>query len=365
MTSALQRLYQHEESPCMTLYMPVVSRGKETRQNAIRFKNHLAEAERAMADFQPDETARKKFLAPLRELVENGVELDSSDRSLAIFRSPSFFEILHLAYEPGEECTVSNSFNLTPLIPLLSEGRPVYALMADEHQVQLLRMEGSNVEEIDLGSCPRSLEEAVKLDDPQQALQYHSGKGRTPQYHGQGGDQERHDEDLHHFASAVARHVGSVLEPAFAPLYLCAPDPFAHFLRESLKQTNAGLREAALEGHPQSHTTETLLDQIRSRRAEEMKQERESALDQLSEAIAKGKGMRELPESALAAKEGRVSTAIIDERELIADDHAHDHVHRARLSTLAFETVLHGGTLHLSPGSDLPQDTAVLAELRY
>ncbi|MBW4418389.1 MAG: hypothetical protein KME13_04080 [Myxacorys californica WJT36-NPBG1] len=58
----VKTLVQEPKELCVSIYMPTVVAGAETRQNPIRFKNLIRTAQQALVDNGLDEDAANEFL---------------------------------------------------------------------------------------------------------------------------------------------------------------------------------------------------------------------------------------------------------------------------------------------------------------
>lgn len=57
----IKTLVENTQSPCVSLYMPTQKAGPETRQNPIRFKNLIREAEERLTEMGMDDAKANDF----------------------------------------------------------------------------------------------------------------------------------------------------------------------------------------------------------------------------------------------------------------------------------------------------------------
>lgn len=61
-TDALKSLIENSASPCISIYMPMEKAGSEVRQNPIRFKNLMREAEKRLEEMGIDQDEARAWL---------------------------------------------------------------------------------------------------------------------------------------------------------------------------------------------------------------------------------------------------------------------------------------------------------------
>jgi hypothetical protein len=223
----LKRLSDVREKLCVSLFMPTVRSGNEVRQNRIRFKNLLHQVE-AMLD---SEGMKKREIAHYLEPAAR-IELDRTFwqqqlDGLALFRTTRSFRYYRLPLHLEELAVVGRRLHVKPLLPLFSGNGRFYLLTLSQKQVRLFLGSHYSVNELRLRRVPRGLAEAMKYEEVERQLQYHSGTGvaekggrRAAVYHGQGaGKAEVKDQILRYF-HRVDKGVHRVLRGEQAPLVL-------------------------------------------------------------------------------------------------------------------------------------------------
>lgn len=89
----LKALVETAQSPCVSIYMPAQKAGPEVRQNPIRFKNLIREAENRLEAMGMEGGEAAEFLKSAHEL--DTVEFwENQDRGLVILLSPGEFRLL-------------------------------------------------------------------------------------------------------------------------------------------------------------------------------------------------------------------------------------------------------------------------------
>lgn len=94
----LKSLVENPQEPCVSLYMPMQKAGPEVRQNPIRFKNLIREAEARLDAMGFGDAEAVDFLSPAKEL-DTAEFWENQDQGLVIFVSPNVFRYYQLPME--------------------------------------------------------------------------------------------------------------------------------------------------------------------------------------------------------------------------------------------------------------------------
>ncbi|MFO8034319.1 MAG: hypothetical protein R6U88_04040 [Candidatus Bipolaricaulota bacterium] len=251
----LKRLFDTTEGKCVSLFMPTVQAGKETRQNPIRFKNLVGKArERLLAAGLKGDQA-DELLEPARQLIPERPFWQRQSTGLAVFLSPGGMRTMRLPLAFRERAMVGDRFFIEPLVPLLSGDGRFYVLALSQKQVRLFEASRHSMSEMDLSGVPTNLAEALGRDEPERHLQYHT---RTPArpgrrqavFHGQGGgEDEDHKKDLLQFFQLVDKGIQDLLHGEEVPVVLAGVDYTLALYRQA-----SGLRHLVgdgVEGSPE------------------------------------------------------------------------------------------------------------------
>ncbi len=258
----LQALLERSEGKCVSVYMPTVQAGKETRQNPIRFKNLVAKArERLVASGVKAEEA-DALLEPARRLIPERPFWQTQSTGLAAFISPWGMRTLRLPVEFRERAMVGDRFFIKPLLRLLSGDGRFYVLSLSQNHVRLFEASRYSMSEMDLSGVPTNLAQALGRDEPEPHLQFHTGTPprqgkRQAVFHGHGGgEDEYHKKDLLQFFHMVDDGIQKLLSGADAPLVLAGVDYVEALYRQA--SDIRALVEHGVEGSPDEMNDEVL-----------------------------------------------------------------------------------------------------------
>ncbi len=250
----LKALLETSAAKRVSLFMPTVQAGKETRQNPIRFKNLVSKARERLlaAGMKADEA--DTLLEPARRLLPERPFWQRQSTGLAVFISSSGMRAMRLPLEFRERAMVGERFFVKPLVPLLSGDGRFYVLSLSQKQVRLFEASRHSMSEMDLAGVPTNLAEALGRDVPETHLQFHTGTAprlgkRQAMFHGHGGgEDEEHKKDLLQFFQLVDRGIQDLLHGEQVPVVLAGVDYTLSLYRQAsdLRQ----LVKTGVEGSP-------------------------------------------------------------------------------------------------------------------
>jgi hypothetical protein len=262
----VKRLSDLHGEVCVSLFMPTVRSGNEVRQNRIRFKNLVHRAEEALAGRGLKQREVERYLEPAARIEHDRIFWQQQLDGLAIFRSTGSFRYYRLPLSLEELVVVGRRLHVKPLLPLFSGNGRFYLLTLSRKQVRLFLGSRYSVNEVRLRRVPKGLAEAMKFEEKERRLQYHSGSAgvqqggrRAPVYHGEGaGKAEVKDQILRYFRR-IDQGVHRVLRGEHSPLLLVGlaylfpiyrqANTYPHLLDEHLDANADDLEAGALHEH--------------------------------------------------------------------------------------------------------------------
>jgi hypothetical protein len=358
--------------------MPM-QRAGETEQNLIRFKNQLRRAQSMLEELGPGGADSDAVLDPLERLAKDGAFWQSPSRGLAVFASPGFFRAYRVPLDWDDLVVAAHRFHVKPLLPLLTDDGPFHVLAVSQNRARLLRCTRQEAQEMHPEGMPRSLSEALKYDDPQRQLQFHTGAkpaaGKRPaMYHGHGvGIDENKDNILRYFRQ-IDRALGGALQGEKAPFVLAGVDYLFPLYREA--NTFAAILEEGIAGNPDALTIPQLHREAWKIAGAHFARGRREAAEKYRELAGTGLTSRGLEPALLAAKTGRVASLFVA-RDVQQwgrfDDESHElNLHQKQeagdedlLDLTAVETLMHGGTVYAVESEAIPDDSPLACVLRY
>ena len=188
----IRNLYGMRGKNCVSLFMPTTFVAVDYMENTARLKNLITRADRMLSEEGVRKAERDALLAPARSTLEDIFFQVNQKSGLAMFATNGFFKAYKLPVQFEEEAVVSGRFHLKPLLKLVSGNGRYYVLAVSKHSVRLFQGSRFTLNEINVKDLPESIESALRYDQPELSLQYHTSdsaktEGRRPViHHGQG-----------------------------------------------------------------------------------------------------------------------------------------------------------------------------------
>ncbi|MGA6993812.1 MAG: hypothetical protein WBX50_07935 [Candidatus Deferrimicrobiaceae bacterium] len=375
----LKELTETGTGPCVSIYMPTHKAGKATRQDPIRYKNLLREAERRLVAGGLRSADARDMLAEGNTMVRDSLFWGNQSDGLAVFFSAETHRrhVLPLPFE--ELVVVGDRFHVKPLLALFTGDGRFYILALSRNDIRLLQGTRFGVREVDLPEVPGSLAEALRYDDPEKSIQFRTieprGGGKRPAvYHGHGAGVDDAKENLRRFFRQVDAGLLDVLGQEQAPLVLAGVDYLFPIYREA--STYPGLLEEGIPGNPDTASPEEL-----HRHAWRLVHPRflvaqEEAGNRYRELIGTGRASGNPRVVVPAAYHGRVETlfvAVGEQRWGAFDpERGNVHMHRKRrpldtdlLDFAAVHTFLNSGTVYAVQPGKVPGGSSIASVFRY
>jgi hypothetical protein len=386
----LKILLDNSQSPCVSLYMPMQKAGPEIRQNPIRFKNLIREAEERLTKMGMRHTE-------VLDLLESAMELDTTDfwenqdKGLAIFISPQMFRCYQLPMEFQELVVVSVSeayrssrFHLKPLLHLLNSDGKFYLLALSQKQVRFFEGTGYSLDEVEVQNMPRNIDAALLQDDIQRGVQHRIGtpRGGTANpiqqpgdFHGQGSpDRDKHQADILQFCHIVDRAVHEKIRGDNAPLLLMGVEYLFPIYQEA--NTYPYFVEEGITGNPEVMKPEELHELAWPIVAPLFEQNQQSAMALYQQLVGTGTTSSDIKEVVSATYCQRVDSMFVpmdlqiwgkfDRDTMTVDLHSEPEPDdEDMLDLAAMQTLMNGGKVYTMASQEMPNGAPVAAIFRY
>lgn len=378
-----RRLAQVTDTPCVSVLMPTHSAGPEVKQDPIRFKNLLKQAEeRLVARGVPSADARKQ-LASLRKLVEDTVFWSHQESGLAAYCTPEDMWFYKTPFALPERTVVGSRCYLVPLIPAVSEFTRFYVLALSPKQVRLLDCTHYSAEQLDLPGWPEDFNEFMQYFEEQSQLQFHTGGpptgdggNRVAVFHGHPGGDESSErkQRLLEYCRLIDQRVRKAVGPSRRPLVLACDERLAAIYRDAADYP--GIVETPITGNPDSRKPGELREQAWKLIEPKVAEQRRNGLARYQQAAANGRAARGLADVLPAAQDGRVESLLVaenttcwgqydaDHRSVEIAEEAHPEDEEL-VNLAAVAAYLHGSAVHAFPRDELPEEEPALAVLRF
>ncbi|HXF63161.1 MAG TPA: hypothetical protein VNK95_16160 [Caldilineaceae bacterium] len=315
-SSDLQVLIAYHGFPALSLYMPAHRITTNIDQDTIQFKNLLREAEEELAKAGVRRPDIQELLAPAQERLANAEFWRHQSDGLAVFLAPGAAHIYRLPLSFESLVKVGDNFHIKPLLPLLTNDGTFYILAVSKNAVRVLRGSKTAVDELDVETVPGSLAEALRFDDPERQLLFHtvstpsSGGRGAALYHGHGGGATDDEKDrLLRYFRQIDKGLQDLLRDRQAPLIFAGVDYLLPIYQEA--NTYPHLMDEGITGNPDELRPEELHNAAWQIIAPHFARSQELALGTLGQMLATNQASTDIKEILPAAYNGRVETAFV------------------------------------------------------
>ncbi|HSJ57801.1 MAG TPA: hypothetical protein VLC95_11510 [Anaerolineae bacterium] len=365
----------------VSLYMPTHRLGAEAQQDPIRLKNLLDRAEEEIMERGARRPTAEAILAPARTLLDDAGFWRYQSDGLAILAAEGVFRVFRLPLNFEEQVAVGRRFYVKPLLPMLSREGHFYILALSQNDVRLLQGTRYAVGEVDLDDVPTSLAEALRFDDPEAELQFHTAtasphaRGEQPAvFHGTGAGSDDKDDQLLRYFQKVSAGIDDLLGEEQAPLVLAGVEYLLPIYREA--SSYSYLLDEQVTGNPDEMSAAELHSQAWEVVEPVFAKEQHRAADLYPQLEAAGKASNDLERVVAAAHYGRVDTLFVslgqEQWGTFDPDSRRMEAHEERqaededlLDLAALQTLLNGGMVFAVPSEQVPGGGALAALFRY
>ncbi|MGB8191666.1 MAG: hypothetical protein WCF67_07095 [Chitinophagaceae bacterium] len=221
-------LANHKGTPCISVYLPTHASGVDVNELADQreFKHLLNEIKSALKSKGHNNASIEKLLEPGQELLIDETFWRKQSQGLAVFISNDYFKYMKLPITPEKEILVNSSFQVAPLIPLMTAKEFFYLLVISKKTAKLFRCDTFGIEYIDVPGLPQGEDMTATLGyDKDVATTFRAGgRGGTggANFHGAGGGNNNDDKvELTTYLETVDDVIWKeVLHAEHAPLLL-------------------------------------------------------------------------------------------------------------------------------------------------
>ena len=379
---ALEELIRRTNGPHVSIYIPTHRAGAEIQQDRIRLKNLLVKAEEILIEGGMRAPDVSKMLLPARNRVEDTAFWRDQRDGLAAFLSSAWSQVFSLPLHFNEDLVVGDRFHIKPLLPLLSGDGQFFILALSLARIKLFHASRESIEEVDLESVPGSLNEALRFDDPERRLQFHtqsdspvSTTDRDALFHGHGvGADNAQKERILRFFHHLDRGLHAYLHDETMPLILAGVDYLHPIYREA--NSYPFLTEEGIVGNPEEKSAQELHNQAWEVVAPYFQRERQTLASQYKDLSGTDRSSDKLAHILPAAFRGQIHVLFVQKEAQIAGTYEPHTgkliVHEERkvgdedlLDLAAIKTLIYGGKVYAVLEENMPSESAIAAIFRY
>lgn len=167
----LKELINVEQECCISMFLPTFRMGVDIKQNPIRFKQRVREAEDKLVDMGMSASEVRDILKPASDLINETLFWQNQTDGLAVFISLEGMNYYHLPFTVEEYVGVAKKFYTKPLVPLFTGDGQFYILALSKNEVRLFKGTRQEVYEIEMDGAPSGMTDVMIDYDPRTKLE--------------------------------------------------------------------------------------------------------------------------------------------------------------------------------------------------
>jgi hypothetical protein len=381
----LQHLARTEREQAVSILLPAHPRGQEKRQDPLRFRNLVDEAQSHLEARGIRDT--ETLVKPLRDLQgETPSWADNGAPGLAFYlaagedRDPGIWALSH---EPDAFAVVDTRYHVLPIVRTVSGEEVFYILALGQDEIRFLRATPRHVERVELPEAPDDFGDILGLYMQDDQLQWHTETSpatgepeRKAMFHGQGvaTDERDRKKKLMEYIQRVEDAVTRRLKGDQARLLIAATEPLNGLYRQANQYH--GLDERTLKGHPERTPDKELLQRAMDLLGDLAAPKRQEAIERFGNADARGQTVTSLDEALQATRRAQAGAIFLRDGEHrwggydAAEGTVTQHPERQPgdidlLNRLAVHGLEHGAQVYLVSAEEMPSADPVAATLRF
>jgi hypothetical protein len=366
---------------CLSLYAPLNKTGLDVRQNSIRFKNLLAEAEIALGQAQARPLLIQKMLEPAHELLrEDGdrVHLEAPGTGFALFIAPDEFRSFRLTVPVSEEVIADRRFHILPVLPMLVGDGRFYVLAVGQHGVQLFRGTRHTFELVNLPDAPQNVDQVLQIEwNPE--VQFHQVSPRThvgshPAVYSGSAEDGKKQTELGEFFARIDTAVNKVVHDARDPIVFAGVDYLFPLYRAHASAQN--IMPDFIPGTPRLEPPHELHARAWKIVEPDFQKPLAEAVAAFPERLVRHAASQDLAEILQALQVGRVQTLFLARGHrqwgtfdpITGETHLEDERRKENedlLETAAIQTIRQRGDIFLLNPDEMPGSNPIAALYRF
>ena len=380
----LKHLGERKFGYAVSLYAPMHRAGADTRENSIRFKNRVQEAEQLLESHDMEPRNIDKLLGDAKALIEDNQFWQHQADGFAMLLTEEHTHSYRLQKTFEPMTLVNDHFYLKPLLPLLTGDGTYYVLAASLNKARFFEATRGGINELELPEdTPLSMDYATRFDDPEKSTHEQTISGSRPggarpdvTAHGTGaGDLNKKDLILRYF-KLLENGVTDILADKSAPLMFVGVDYEFPLYKEANHYHH--LMDEHVDGNPDEWGASDIHEKTWEKIKDHFEEERRTALASYNDVAHTDKGSDILDDIVPAALDARIDTLFVsedkhiwgsyerEERKLeLSEGDARSIGSEDMLDLAAVQTLMNGGKVYTLPSENLPGGKDAVAIYRF
>lgn len=375
MHPTINHLIGSTEVPCISLYLPMLPGLTHATENIERLNRVLDDMESQLQQYGIEGKARSQFLASARAFGDNILASGISEGTLALFLSPSTFDVELLPTQMDELVVIGPRFHLTPLLPFLFSSMHYFILAVSRNTAHFLEVNGTEIEARDISGMPHSVEEAwAGTEHTEESQQVHSTGNGTAAFHGQSNAKDDNEMETKTYLQKIAKSLHAFLHEQHAPLVFAGVEELFGLYKHL--DTSGRLLDGFIHGNPDQMDGKQLVEHAQPIIQEAMDKRNAAMLEAYGNVAGTGRTSTDLSDILDSAASGKVETLFVAEGAeqwgTFDTDSGKKELHEGPeasneelLGLAANHTLRHKGQVVTLSADQMPEGKQIAAVLRF
>ena len=376
------KLVNQEEGTFISIYLPTFKSGVDIRQNPVKFKQLLREAEAKLYDLEWRKEEVETFLKPATQLIPDTKFWQHQSDGLALFINNDGMNYFRIPFEFKESVTISNKIYIKPLLPLFSGNGQFNILALSKNQLRFLRCTRQNYVEVQLPGAPSSMFDMQVDDDYENPDSRTSSRLASDELVFNKATQSQNNEDdyerieLTRYFRAIDQALMNFHQGESIPLVLAGVEYLIPIYREKSNYPN--ITKEFIRGNPETLSSDDLHELAWEIVEPYFLQDQEAAKEKYKQYFGQKNNLslNRIEKIIPAAFIGQIEALFIDKdmEQWGRYDHLKnkieflDNQYNGAEDLMEYVSVLtlsRGGKVFALQGQDIPNEEDVAAVLRY
>jgi len=378
----IEKLIEEKDDICISIYMPTrAAASSEVKKMPIQLKTLLNNVKKKLSENHSlDSREIDKLLKPATDLIGDRVFWQNQKQGLAMFVNTKQFSYFRLPSEMPEMATVSQYFNIIPLIPEVMFNHIYYVLALSRNHNRIFRCTKGSVEKRDIEGVPESIQEILQYDESEKTLQYHSGGGESAIFHGQGVVDDEKREELLQYFRMIDQGLNKYLHPKnkkqkLPLIVMCVKELFPLYKEIN---TYPYLLEKNVEGNADDATPDKIKNNAWGIASEYFHNQLEDINRMYHDLKGTGKTSTQLEDIVSASYFSRIENLLIkknisqygtfdveENKVQIAEEENGQHSQYDLYNFAAIHTVSNGGQVYVLEEDEMPDGKDIIGMYRF
>jgi hypothetical protein len=362
----LDTLIAHHGKPAVSIYLPTTRIPTRVQAESLQFRSLLRDAEEQLGQFDLRGPTISAILEPARQLTTDSDFWRHQKDGMAVFLSEDTFLRYQLPITVDTQVTVAESYQIKPLMPILTSDFVFYILAVSQNQVRLLHCSRFHVQEVDPNTIPTSLQEILSENEVGRQLQFRTlshvqNAGRQAAvFWSQGAGATVNDKvKIREFFDRIDRGLREYFQDPTIPLIFAGVEYLFPIYKEA--NTYPNLLESNIIGNPDELHAEELHREAWKLITPIFTAKQTADIELYHNSAPHGLASTDLEELVPWADKGRVQSVFIDKEAIVWGSYnpeqftvnvqkpqdEHSPHNRDLTDLLALYTLSRGGTVYL------------------